>query len=171
MNKDNQYKIISTLFLLLPLIIFFWWLSIAEVPLTNLTPDNNDSQSWYNQARCVAKYGRPLAYHGYREGHAPVGTFGPWGAFMVYFVAFGLRLFGSYSWSPMLINAVKWMLANICFFILTNHPVHLLRSHLLPRKDHSPQDCRFSADNRWHYNNCAGAVMFFFNYTIQPDNG
>lgn len=107
------------LFCCAPLIVFFFVIFLLRANPFHWVPLWNDESGWYIQINSVVKYGAPLGYTGYNETHAAVGTFGPWGAFIVCAMSLFGKIFGWHYYSPMFMNVAYWMLANFVFFLFT----------------------------------------------------
>lgn len=109
----------ALLFCCAPLLVFLLVIYLLKVNPFYWVPLWSDEVGWYVQVNSAVKFGAPLGYTGYNEAHAAVGTFGPWGAFIVCAMALFGKAFGWYNYSPMLMNVTYWMLANLTFFLFT----------------------------------------------------
>lgn len=105
------------LFCCAPLIVFLFVIFLLGVNPFHWVPLWTDEAGWYVQINSVVKCGAPLGYTGYNETHAAVGTFGPWGAFIVCAMSLFGKIFGWHYYSPMFMNVAYWMLANFVFFL------------------------------------------------------
>lgn len=109
----------ALLFFCAPLLVFLLVICVLRVNPFRWVPLWSDEVGWYVQVNSAAKFGAPLGYTGYDETHAAVGTFGPWGAFLVCAMAVFGKIFGWHTYSPPLMNVAYWMLANLAFFLFT----------------------------------------------------
>ena len=107
------------LFCLAPLLVFLLVACLLRANPFQWVPLWSDEAGWYVQVNSVVKFGAPLGYTGYNEMHAAVGTFGPWGAFMIWAMALFGKVFGWHYCSPLFMNVVYWMLANLVFLLFT----------------------------------------------------
>ena len=107
------------LFCLAPLLVFLLVVCLLRANPFQWVPLWSDEAGWYVQVNSVVKFGAPLGYTGYNETHAAVGTFGPWGAFMIWAMALFGKVFGWRYSSPLFMNVVYWMLANFVFLLFT----------------------------------------------------
>ena len=109
----------ALLFCCAPLLVFLLVICVLKVNPFRWVPLWSDEVGWYVQVSSAVKFGAPLGYTGYNETHAAVGTFGPWGAFLVCGMAVFGKIFGWHNYSPLLMNVAYWMLANLAFFLFT----------------------------------------------------
>ena len=107
------------LFCCAPLFVFLLVIYLLKADPFRWVPLWSDEVGWYVQVSSAVKFGAPLGYTGYNETHAAVGTFGPWGAFIVCVRSLFGKVFGWHNYSPMLMNVAYWMLANLAFFLFT----------------------------------------------------
>ncbi len=98
MCKINKKETLYYFFvaLLAPFLIssIYLILEAEHQSLFSIMPAWSDEDFYYNQIKSMLEYGRPLGYYGYNGSHAPVGTFGAHGWFILLpYVAF-CKIFG-----------------------------------------------------------------------------
>ena len=108
----------GVLFCCAPLLVFLLVVCLLRVNPFHWVPLWSDEAGWYVQVNSAVKFGAPLGYTGYNETHAAVGTFGPWGAIMIWAMSLFGKIFGWHCHSPLFMNVVYWMLANAAFLLL-----------------------------------------------------
>lgn len=95
-RKTWKDKIVGTavslgICIIIPLILTeIYFVATYKVHLWNIyAPATvwNDDVVYYKQLTGVLKYGYPKGYFGYNESHASIGTFGNWGAVVIYVYA------------------------------------------------------------------------------------
>ena len=113
----NKTILTNLLFCCAPLLVFLFVIYLLNANPFHWVPLWNDESGWYIEINSVVKYGAPLGYTGYNETHAAIGTFGPWGAFIVCAMSMFGKIFGWHHYSPILMNVTYWMLANFVFLL------------------------------------------------------
>ena len=87
-NKDWCIDfILKLIFIFMPIFVISFMQLWKGFRISKLIPVYSDEMSWYGQVMSVVEYGSPLGYYGYNATHAVLGTFGPWGPFIIYFMA------------------------------------------------------------------------------------
>lgn len=115
--KNNS--LLKVFFVFIPLVIILILSFIKGFNLTEIIPFYNDEVSWYNQVMSVIDYGKPLGYNGYNGTHADIGTFGPWGVSIIYFMSFIPKILGCGYYILVINNLVYLCIANLLFIILS----------------------------------------------------
>lgn len=113
----NKTTLIDLLFCCAPLMIFLLVIFFLKANPFRWVPLWNDAAGWFIQINAAVKYGAPLGFTGYNETHAAIGTFGPWGAFIVCAMSLFGKVFGWHYYSPLFMNVAYWMLANFIFLL------------------------------------------------------
>lgn len=113
-KKANAYAALALkcIFVLLPCVYVFLLCWRFDMDVTNLPATFNDEFSWYSQVFAVVEHGKPLGYWGYNGTHAATGTYGPWGASSVWFLALFIRflryIFPFPDFSIYIFNNLMW---------------------------------------------------------------
>lgn len=113
--------VFKLIFIIWPLLfVGFVWI----INGSGIVPVFSDEISWYNQVKDVIEFGKPIGYYGYNGTHATVGTFGPWGAPIVYFmsvVPFIIdKIFSPEGYWSIVAGNIVWLaVANSLFLALT----------------------------------------------------
>lgn len=127
-QKVNAYVglAMKCMFVLLPCVYVFLLCWRFNMDVTNLPATVNDEVGWYSQAFAVAEYGKPLGYWGYEGTHAAIGTFGPWGASSIWFLALFIRvlkyIFPFPDFSIYIFNNLMWACTANLILILCAKP-------------------------------------------------
>ena len=127
-QKVNAYVglAMKCIFVLLPCVYVFLLCWRFNMDVTNLPATVNDEVGWYSQAFAVAEYGKPLGFWGYEGTHAAIGTFGPWGASSIWFLALFIRvlkyIFPFPDFSIYIFNNLMWACTANLVLILCAKP-------------------------------------------------
>lgn len=117
-RKITNNKLVNQLIelgacVIVPLILMELYFAVTyKVHLWNiyaLATTWNDDVVYYKQLTGVLKYGCPQGYFGYNESYASIGTFGFWGATVIYIYAFFGWIFG--------IQPNTWIYCNVLMLI------------------------------------------------------
>lgn len=125
-NKDWRIDfILKLIFIFMPIFVISFMQLWKGFRISKLIPVYSDEMSWYGQVMSVVEYGSPLGYYGYNATHAVLGTFEPWGPFIIYFMAIIPAILkyilGISGYHVIILGNIFWLcFANFLFLILTN---------------------------------------------------
>ena len=93
-KKVNFWYLAIALFFPVAISSLYLLLERNHQSLFSIMPAWNDEDFYYNQIKSMLEYGRPLGYYGYNGSHAPVGTFGAHGWFILLPYVVFCKIFG-----------------------------------------------------------------------------
>lgn len=117
--SDAKLMLMKALFVCLPFLIVLIISYVNGFSLLDLRPVWSDEYFYHAQVKGVLAYGKPLGYWGYNGTHAVVGTFGAWGASVIYLLSLFAGLIPG-NFNMLILSNLLWAcFANCVFLVLT----------------------------------------------------